>query len=154
MSKITITISTDTGEVGVQRPLEYEIEESAPQAQPERVPSWEQATTALCIFEHCLDTTYFIKGPVDSAQLEWFKQEEGICQARDNILRFAPFVDAAFEEIADEYDWSFDLDFVPAFIDKVIKQGSDIEDWFMYPNLYRTVTGKRLAKQILEEARP
>lgn len=113
------------------------------------------AFDAMCVFECCLDTTYRIPGPVNSPILDWFHEGEGICNARSNIIDFTQWVRRAwdFNSESGEYPFSFDLDFVPAFMDKVVDFGMSFRQWMDPANeLTLTLAIRVFVLEILRDA--
>ena len=73
------------------------------------------ADAALCIWESALDDY--------QAAYIWLCQGEGACTGRDNALLIAEHCESAWKKAESlGYDGSFDWDFVPRFLAKVIER--------------------------------
>ena len=75
----------------------------------------EHALTAMCIWESLI-STYLTK---NSASNTYQKKlhEVGLCEMRSIVLNvLAPSVELAYETLSGEFDYPFDIEFVPSFL--------------------------------------
>ena len=72
----------------------------------------EIAYTAMCMWEHVLDAKQ------SDFSIKAFFETMGTCEARQQVLNLAPQLEAAWEKAEDEWETTFDWDFVPKWMDK------------------------------------
>lgn len=83
--------------------------------------AYSQAETALCIWEHVLESTYENPGrPARKELYNWMTQEQGVYNGRMNAINLAYLVDYAYDKAnGEEYCLdgpAFDWELVPFMI--------------------------------------
>mgnify|MGYP003646195434 CR=1 FL=1 len=83
--------------------------------------AYTQAETALCIWEHVIESRSVAGGKLHTSDAyDWFAQEEGVYNGRNNAINLAYLVDIAYETGHGEEHYfdglAFDWEVVPRVI--------------------------------------
>lgn len=70
-----------------------------------------EVETALCLWE-----AYLRSGNNEYPQLTKLQEQEGLCVAREHIMRLAPLCAKSYSNVLRKDGFSFDLDFCPNWL--------------------------------------
>jgi hypothetical protein len=106
----------------------------------------EQAIDALCIWEEVLHRCQ----QDDDTLYNWICAPEGAYQGRQNALELAPLLAAAWQQVQDRFDITFDWEFVPLALPLFA------EKEFRHANtpLHADYVAKRIINKLIKEREP